>query len=142
MSFLLDTNAVSEWTKPKPDPGLAAWLGSTNEEFIFLSVVTLAEIKFGIERLAAGRRRASLENWLGDELIARFDGRLLSIDGQIAQAWGKIVASCAALGRPIGIMGGFIAAIAAEHQLTLVTCNGAHFADAKITLLNPWSPSG
>ena len=123
MSFLLDTNAVSEWTKPRPDPGLAAWLGGTNEEYIFLSVVTLAEIKFGIERLAAGRRRDSLENWLRDELIPRFDGRLLSIDGQIAQAWGKIVASCAALGKPIGIMDGFIAATAAEHQLTLATAH-------------------
>ena len=123
MSFLLDTNAVSEWTKPRPDPGLAAWLGGTNEEYIFLSVVTLAEIKFGIERLAAGRRRDSLENWLRDELIPRFDGRLLSIDEQIAQAWGKIVASCAVLGRPIGIMDGFIAATAAEHQLTLATAH-------------------
>ncbi|MGO9486358.1 MAG: type II toxin-antitoxin system VapC family toxin [Rhodomicrobium sp.] len=142
MSFLLDTNAVSEWTKPKPDPGLSAWLDSTDEERIFLSVVTLAEIKFGIERLAAGRRRDTLESWLRDELISRFDGRLLSIDGQIAQAWGKIVASCAALGRPIGIMDGFIAATAAEHNLTLVTRNGADFANAKISLLNPWSLNG
>lgn len=142
MSFLLDTNAVSEWTKPKPDPGLAAWLESTDEERIFLSVITLAEIKFGIERLAPGRRRDSLETWLGDELISRFDGRLLSIDEQIAQTWGRIVASCTALGRPIGIMDGFIAATAAEHKLTLVTRNGGHFANAKISLLNPWSLSG
>jgi toxin FitB len=138
MNFLLDTNAVSEWTKPAPDPGLVAWLAGVNEERVFISVITLAEITFGIERLAAGRRREALEKWLTDELRPRFDGRLLTVDGAVADRWGKIAAAGAALGRPIAVMDGFIAAIASVHGLTLVTRNVPHFANTGAVTLNPW----
>jgi toxin FitB len=137
MSFLLDTNVVSEWTKPKPDANLISWLASVDEDRTFLSVITIAEIKFGIERLKPGQRRSSLESWLRVDLAGRFEGRLLPVNAAVAEAWGKLVAACAAAGRPIGVMDGFIAATALAFGLTLVTRNVADFENAGAPLLNP-----
>lgn len=139
MSFLLDTNAVSEWTKPKPDSGLTAWLASADEDHIYLSVITLAEVKFGIERLAKGHRRGTLELWLKDGLAPRFEGRILQVNADIAHRWGEVVAACAGMGRPIGIMDGFIAATAIAYRLTLITRNTADFEHTGVSLLSPWA---
>jgi toxin FitB len=138
MSFLLDTNVVSEPIKPRPDPGLASWLASVDEDRTFLSAVTLAEISFGIERRETGERRAKLERWLHGDLKARFGGRILPVDEAVAEVWGKVVAARAALGRPIGLMDGFIAATALVTGLTLVTRNTADFENTVPVLLNPW----
>ena len=138
MSFLLDTNAVSEWVKPRPNPGLIEWMESTDEDRIFLSVVSLAELRCGVERVAAGKRRSRLEEWLRDELPLRFEGRILPVDINVADAWGKTVSSCEAAGRPIGAMDAFLAATAEMHGLTLVTRNVSDFPLLKATL-NPWS---
>ncbi len=121
MSFLLDTNAVSEWVKPRPNPGLIGWMESTDEDRVFISVITLAELRYGVERLAAGARRRRLEEWLGHELPLRFEGRILSVDTNVAEAWGKTVSRSDAAGRPIGVMDAFLAATAECHHLTLVT---------------------
>lgn len=72
MSFLLDTNVVSEWTKPRPNAGLVGWLAQVDEDEVFLSVVTFAELRHGIERLAAGARRRRLDEWLRNDLPVRF----------------------------------------------------------------------
>ena len=72
MNFLLDTNAVSEWVKPHPNPGIIGWMESADEDRIFISVVSLAELRYGAERLAAGSRRSRLEEWLRHELPLRF----------------------------------------------------------------------
>src|SRR5208283_4293058 len=77
MSFLLDTNVVSESTKPRPNPGMVAWLAGVEEESAFLSVITLTELRYGVERLAPGRRRRRLDRWLQQELPLRFEGRIL-----------------------------------------------------------------
>ena len=89
MTFLLDTNVISEWTKPRPDSGLIAWLAAVDEDRTFISVVTLAEIRYGIARAARGRRRDRLEAWLRDELPLRFEGRVLPIDAVTADAWAR-----------------------------------------------------
>ena len=73
MSFLLDTNVVSEWVKPRPHPGVITWLAEADEDRVFLSVVTLAELRHGVERMAAGSRRARLDVWLREELPLRFE---------------------------------------------------------------------
>ena len=138
MSFLLDTNVVSEWAKPRPDPGVVAWLGEVDEDRVFLSVVTLAELRHGITRLTDGNRRRRLDAWLGHELPLRFEGRLLPIDQAIADRWGEVVARREAAGRPIGVMDAFIAATAHVHQLALVTRNEADFRSAVEDLVNPW----
>jgi len=139
VSFLLDTNVVSEWVRPSPDPGVVAWLAAVDEDRVFLSVVTLAELRYGIDRLAAGRRRQRLEEWLEGDLPLRFDGRLLPIDAGAADAWGRIAALREARGRPIGAMDAFIAATAEAHALTLVTRNTTDFEGSVTKVLNPWN---
>jgi hypothetical protein len=138
VSFLLDTNVVSEWVKPQPNAGVIAWLAEVDEDRVFLSVVTLAEIRHGIERLPASARRKRLDTWLRDELPLRFEGRVLSIDEAVADSWGKVVASREASGRPIGVMDAFIAATANVHALKLVTRNEADFKSAVKEIVNPW----
>lgn len=139
MTFLLDTNVVSEWVKPWPDPGVIAWLAETDEDRVFLSVVTLAELRHGIERLADGGRRRRLDAWLRDELTLRFEGRLLPVDPAVAERWGELVARREAAGRPIGVMDAFIAATASRHGLTLVTRNASDFASTVKAIVNPWT---
>src|SRR6266851_6173548 len=112
MSFLLDTNAVSEWVKPRPNPGLIGWMESTDDDRVFISVITLAELRYGVERMAAGSRRSRLEQWLRNELPLRFESRILPVDTEVAEAWGKIVSRSEAAGRPIGAMNAFQAATA------------------------------
>jgi predicted nucleic acid-binding protein len=139
VSFLLDTNVVSEWVKPRPNAGVVAWLADADEDRVFISVVSLAELRYGIERLAAGKRRARLEAWLRNELPLRFEGRVLSVDGAVAEAWGKLVAGREAAGRPVGVMDAFIAATAEIHGLTLVTRNLADFKSSVGDMVNPWT---
>jgi predicted nucleic acid-binding protein len=138
VSFLLDTNAVSEWVKPRPNPGLIDWMESADEDRIFISVISLAELRYGVERLAAGSRRNRLEQWLSDELPLRFEGRILPVDNHVADTWGKTVSRSEAVGRPMGAMDAFLAATAETYRLTLVTRNVSHFPLLK-AVLNPWA---
>jgi predicted nucleic acid-binding protein len=139
VSFLLDTNVVSEWRKPHPDLGLIAWLEEVDEDRVFLSVVTLTEIRYGIERLAVGKKRRQLEDWLENDLPLRFENRILSIDSAVADACGKLVARREMLGRPVEAMDAFIAATAEVHRLTLVTRNDSDFEAMVRSILNPWT---
>ena len=139
MSFLLDTNVVSEWLKPSPNPGVVAWLAGIDEAQVFLSVVTLTELRYGIERMPGGRRQERLGMWLENELPMRFEGRILNIDRAVADVCGKLVARSEAVGRTIEAMDAFIAATAEVHQLTLVTRNTPHFQPTVKALLNPWT---
>ena len=139
MNFLLDTNAVSEWMKPRPNPGVVTWLAEADEDRIFLSVVTLTELRYGAERLDHGRRRARLEEWLAGELLLRFEARILPITAGIADACGKIVARAEALGRRIEALDAFLAATAEIYSMTLVTPNTSDFMGISKSLLNPWT---
>lgn len=138
MTFLLDTNVVSEAARPRPAPSVLDWLAKVDEDRVFLSVVSLAEIRRGIERLPPGPRRNGLEAWLQEDLPLRFEGRLLGIDASVADAWGRIVARREDSGRPIGTMDAFIAATAAAHSLILVTRNVRDFEASLPSILNPW----
>jgi toxin FitB len=139
VSFLLDSNVVSEWVKSRPDRSVVAWLAAVDEDQVFISVVTLAELRYGIERMTAGSRRNRLAQWLRDELPPRFDGRILSIDHIVADVWGKVVARSEAAGRPIGAMDAFIAATAEAHGLILVTRNVSDFEASIKAVINPWA---
>lgn len=138
MSFLLDTNLVSEWVKPRPNPGVVAWLSSADEDRTFLSVVTLAELRHAVERLGSGARQRRLDQWLSVELPLRFDGRILLIDPVVADGWGRVMARVRDAGRAIGVMDAFIAATALAHDLTLATRNIGDF-DGVVRLVNPWA---
>ena len=141
MSFLLDTNVVSELVKTRPDAAVVDWLAQLDEDRVFLSVVTLAELRHGIARLPPGRRRRRLHEWLQDELLQRFDKRILPVDDEIALTWGDVTAECAAVGRPIEAMDALIAATARVHALELVTRDTRDFETAKIPVRNPWLAS-
>jgi predicted nucleic acid-binding protein len=110
-----------------------------DEARVFLSVITLAEIRYGVSRMAIGRRRRQLDRWLREDLPRRFDGRIVLIDSEIAFIWGEIVAEQQAIGRPIEPMDAFIAATARVHGLALVTRNVADFTDAVAEIINPWT---
>jgi predicted nucleic acid-binding protein len=139
VSFLLDTNAVSEWVRPRPDPGVVAWFAETDEDRVFLSVVSLAELRRGVARLPESRRKSRLDQWLRDELPLRFEGRILPIDEAIASAWGDVVAQRELRGRPISTMDAFLAATARVHGLTLVTRNQTDFDGTLPAVANPWT---
>jgi len=138
VSFLLDTNVVSEWVKPRPDPGVVTWLAEVDEDRVFLSVVTLAELRYGIARMTDGSRRKRLDEWLRNDLPLRFEGRVLSVDAGVADDWGEVVARREAQGKPISAMDAFIAAVARIHDLTLVTRNAADFEPSVKAIVNPW----
>ena len=138
MNFLLDTNVVSEWMKPRPNPRVVEWLATADEDRIFLSVATLGELHYGIERLPEGRKRAVLEEWLETELLTRFEGRVMTIDARVASRWGNLLASADAIGKSISAMDGFQAATAGVHGMTLVTRDADDFAATGIMTFNPW----
>ena len=142
MRFLLDTNVILEWAKQQPDAGVAAFLAAQDEDSVFVSVVTLAELRRGVQRLPAGRRQSRLDAWLRDELPARFADRVLGIDAAIADAWGRVIARRERAGRPMGAMDGWIAAIVTVHELELVTRNELDFAGVVDRITNPWMERG
>lgn len=139
MSFLLDTNVVSESVRPRPDTGVTEWLACVDEDRVYLSVITIAEIRSGIEHLPAGQRRRRLDSWLRDELALRFEGRILPISPAVADSWGKIVAQRDGIGRPISAMDAFIAATAEVHGLTLVTRDQSDFSPTVKSIVDPWT---
>ncbi|CAN5908604.1 type II toxin-antitoxin system VapC family toxin [soil metagenome] len=139
MSFLLDTNVVSEWAEPRPSGDVVVWLSDVDEDRVFLSVATLAEIRYGVDRMPGGQRRDRLAAWLVDDLPARFEHRILDIDPGVADAWGVVMARGQISGRTIGVMDAFFAATALRYALTLVTRNVADFDHLGVELLNPWT---
>jgi|SRR5579872_6144112 len=138
MSYLLDTNAVSEWFKPRPDPGVVRWLDEVDEDRTYLSVITLGELRKGVDRLADGRRRDRLDRWLAGELPERFGGRLLSADAVVADEWGRLLASAESAGSAVDHAGALIAATARVHGLQVVTRNVRHFAATGVGVISPW----
>jgi toxin FitB len=139
VSFLLDTDVVSEWTKPRPDAGVVRWLAEADEDRVFISVITLAELRYGIERMPAGSRRSRLDIWVTEQLPTRFEARVLPVDTETADTWGRVVARGKVRGRPVGTIDAFIAATAERHHLTLITRNVSDFDSLGIRLINPWN---
>lgn len=136
--FLLDTNVLSEPSRAHPDANVLAWLAAIDEDKVFLSVATLAEISRGIERLPAGQRRRRLEGWLVNDALSRFDGRILGVDVELGLLWGRVVARAERLGHQIEAIDALLAATAERYELTLVTHNVADFATTGVVLLDPW----
>jgi predicted nucleic acid-binding protein len=137
--FLLDTNVISELTRPVPARTVTAWLESVDESRLFLSVLTLGEIRKGVRILGSGQRRARLEAWLQLDLPARFSGRLLPIDAVIADQWGALAGDAQRRGTPISVIDGLLIATSLKHGLTMVTRNVKDFAGHVVDTLNPWA---
>jgi hypothetical protein len=136
--FLLDTNVISELIKPEPNAGVLRWIDDTDETILFLSVLTLGEVRNGIERLNPGRRRGRLESWLTVDLRLRFHDRILAVTEPIAERWGSLAAAAAKSGRPVRVIDGLLAAAALHHDLMLATRNDADVSAAGVLTFNPW----
>ena len=136
--FLLDTNVVSELVSPKPDDKVRRWVEQTDESILFLSVLTLGEIRNGVERLRPGRRRGRLESWLQVDLPRRFQDRILPVTAAVADRWGTVSAVAAAKGKPVPVIDGLLAATALHYNLTLVTRNASDVSGTGVSTLNPW----
>ncbi len=139
MNYLVDTNVISELTKPSPNPAVVRWLADSDEDRVFLSVISLAEIRRGIVLMNPGKRRDQLEAWFRIEVPQRFEHRLIGIDREIAERWGDLIAASRRRGIVLSAMDGFLAATAQAHNLTLVTRNLRDFVSLDLVLLNPWS---
>jgi toxin FitB len=136
--FLLDTNIISELVKPRPEPSVTAWIEGTDESLLYLSVLTLGEIRRGIAALPQSRRRAALEAWLDKDLRARFEDRILVIDHEVADRWGLLSAAARNSGNALPVIDGLLAATALEHNLTLVTRDTGQIPTMGVAVFNPW----
>jgi len=136
--FLLDTNIPSELTYPRPEPLVKRWLDEVDDELLFFSVISLAEICKGIAKLPESKKRTQLQDWLDVTLRPWFAGRILPITEPIAERLGRWAGEGEANGRTIKLADGLIAATAQEHDLTVVTRNVKDFAAFGISVLNPW----
>ena len=136
--FLLDANVISELIRPQPDGKVLRWVDETEETILFLSVLTLGEVRTGIERLSPGKRRGRLESWLRSDLRLRFQDRILTINEAIAERWGALSATAARKGRPVPVIDGLLAATALHHDLMLVTRDDTDVRGTGVPTLNPW----
>ena len=138
MSYLIDTHVLSELRQRQPDANVVAWLEERPRQSLHLSVLSLGEIRKGIESVADAAFRQTLTDWLETDLPTYFVGRLLSIDAPVADRWGRVQATA---GRTLPVIDGLLAATALQHDLTLVTRNVKDFAGLGVPLIDPWLPS-
>ncbi len=136
--FLIDTNVISEFVRPQPDPRVVAWLDAADPESLFASVVTFGEIRLGIEDLPVGKRRAALEEWFAQGLPDWFDSNLLPVTKVIADHWARLTIDAKRRGVALTTADGLIAATAFAHNLSIVTRNVADFATCGTAIINPW----
>jgi predicted nucleic acid-binding protein len=139
--ILLDTNAISEASKPSGDANVRAWLDAQAAETLHLSTITVAELLLGIAILPDGRRKSALEENLRRLVLPFFEGRILLFDTPAAEAYAHLRAHCRATGKAIPTVDGYIAAIAMAHGLTVATRDVAPFAAAGLSVIDPWSAS-
>ena len=136
MSYLIDTNVLSELRRKSPDPGVVSWFSQRPPTTLHLSVLTLGEIRKGIEGVGDEVRKQTLIDWLETDLPTFFTGRILDVNGAVADRWGRLVA---AAGRPLPTIDSLLAATALEHDLVLVTRNTKDFAGLPVEVFNPWN---
>ncbi len=138
--FLLDTNVISERTRPLPEPQVQQWLNVQATDLLFLSAITVGEIRRGLSSLPAGERRRRLEAWFQNQLPLAGSDRVLPVTHAVADRWGSLSAGRQQRGMPLGFADGLIAATALDHDLVLVTRNTRDFAHLGLRLINPWEP--
>jgi hypothetical protein len=136
VKYLLDTNVISELKRPKPNKQVLNWFATVTKESLYLSVLTLGEIRKGIEKLPDGQRKQALSSWLEKDIPLWFDSRLLLIDAEVADCWGKLQART---NRPLPAIDSLLAATALHHDLCLVTRNVSDFDYPDLTILNLWA---
>lgn len=138
--ILLDTNLISEPLRALPEARVIAWLDAQPLETLFLSVITVAELRLGVARLPNGRRREALAERLETQILPTFAGRILAFDLAATKAYAELMSRSLAKGKAIGMADGMIAAIAQTHGMRVATRDTAPFETVGIAVLNPWLP--
>ena len=142
MNYILDTNVVSELVAQEPNHHVIQWIDSIDPESIFLSVISIGEIKKGIEKLPDSKRKERFLSWLEQDLLVRFRDHIIPLDSSALLTWGQLAADLEKKGKPMPAIDSLLAATALETGYTLATRNTVDFESAGIRLLNPWdSPS-
>ena len=136
--YLLDTNVPSEMTRRRPSPQVVQWIEDVDDNQLFMSVISLAEMLRGIYRLPESKHRSDLDSWLNGTLRPWFEGRLLPVTQPIAERVGRLAGERDSVGLTLPFSDGLIAATALDHDLTLVSRNEKDFAGLGLTILNPW----
>ncbi|TMQ11257.1 MAG: type II toxin-antitoxin system VapC family toxin [Deltaproteobacteria bacterium] len=136
--YLVDTNVFSETQKPAPNAAVVAWLRDHEAE-LYTSAVVIGEIAWGIDRLANGKKRRELVQWLHTKVIPRMEGRILRFDTRVALSWGELQARLEASGRLLPWRDSVIAATALRHGLAVATRNERDYKYARLDLVNPFT---
>ena len=137
--ILVDTNVVSEPLRPAPKPRVAEWLDAQALETLYLSAITVAELRFGVQSLPAGRRRERLYRDLEQKVLPMFAGRVLVFDLAASQAYAELMARARSAGRAVSASDGYIAATAAANGMTVATRDTAPFKAAGLETIDPWT---
>jgi len=136
MKYLLDTNVISEMQKSNCNPGLISFIGAIQQQDIFLSVISVGEICYGVEKLPPGKKKHELSLWLYYELPQWFNGRIIPLETEVMIEWGRLRAGPQ---RTIPVVDSLIASAAITHHMALVTRNVKDFTDIPgLNLINPW----
>jgi tRNA(fMet)-specific endonuclease VapC len=138
MKVLLDTCVISEFVARQPNPKVVAFLDELDSDDVYLSVITIGEIIKGIEKLPDSRRKAELRTWLQDDVLVRFNGKILSLDTDTIVEWGMLTAGAEIAGKPMPAVDSLIAATVIANKMTLVTRNVSDFEATGIEIVNPW----
>ncbi|MGD0879167.1 MAG: type II toxin-antitoxin system VapC family toxin [Anaerolineales bacterium] len=138
MKYLFDTCIISELVSKQPSARVVEWVDSLDTDDVYLSVLTIGEIIKGIEKLPKSRRKTELHTWLKEDLLARFQGKIIPVDTDVIVEWGILTAHVESAGKPMPAIDALIAATAKVNQLTLVTRNVSDFNAADMKVLNPW----
>ena len=138
MNWLLDTCVISELVRPRPNASVLRWLRESDEDELFLSVITIGELEKGIAKLPDADKRLTLEQWVRRELAERFRDRLLVIDSGVAARWGAMVGESEARGQPLPVIDSLIAATSLIHDLIVVTRNTDDLERCGARCVNPW----
>ena len=138
--YLLDTCVISEYIRKQPEMEVIRWLDRQPEENLFISVITIGEIRKGIVKIESSQpeKYQKLDEWLY-KLIQRFEPRIITLDRKILLRWGNLSGKSERLGRKLPVIDSLIAATAINHQLTLVTRNESDFSSIDVPLYNPWN---
>ena len=138
--FLLDTNVLSEFSRSAvpPDQNVKRWMESAHPHTLFSSVLSIGEIRKGIELLVLGKKRSELERWIDSDLNGWFGDNLLPVTKAISNRWGILAAKLQQQGKTPGNIDGLLAATAFEHGLTVATRNTRHFEDMGVNIFDPW----
>ena len=137
--ILLDTNVISEPWKPAPDTAVLTWLDAQAIETLFISAISIAELRFGIASMPSGKRQTILHDRLEGEVLPIFDGRILPFNEGTSQFYADLMASGRTSGKAIGRADGYIAATAAENHLAVATRDTSPFEAAGLRVINPWA---